>query len=94
MNISSLIKVVRQSENDVALVVGAGVTLHEAIKAADTLKADGVHIRVMDIFCLKPIDQAALISNAKACGGKVITVEDHYPAGKEAHFFNKQPVDK
>merc|ERR1712141_206150 len=74
-------KVVRQSENDVALVIGAGITLHEAIKAADALKADGVHIRVMDIFCLKPIDQDALISNAKACGGKVITVEDHYPAG-------------
>jgi len=74
-------KIIRQSENDTALVIGAGVTLHEAIKAADTLKAEGTHIRVMDIFCLKPIDQAALIANAKACGGKVVTVEDHYPAG-------------
>jgi len=74
-------KIIRQSENDTALVIGAGVTLHEAVKAADTLKAEGTHIRVMDIFCLKPIDQAALIANAKACGGKVVTVEDHYPAG-------------
>eukprot|EP00112_Aurelia_sp_Birch-Aquarium-sp1_P017745 Seg415.4 transcript_id=Seg415.4/GoldUCD/mRNA.D3Y31 product="Transketolase-like protein 2" protein_id=Seg415.4/GoldUCD/D3Y31 len=74
-------KIVRQSDKDVALVVGAGVTLHEALKAADILQAEGIHIRVMDIFCLKPIDQAALIANAKACGGKVVTVEDHYPAG-------------
>eukprot|EP00112_Aurelia_sp_Birch-Aquarium-sp1_P019000 Seg4613.2 transcript_id=Seg4613.2/GoldUCD/mRNA.D3Y31 product="Transketolase-like protein 2" protein_id=Seg4613.2/GoldUCD/D3Y31 len=70
-----------ENDKDVALVVGAGVTLHEALKAADMLQAEGIHIRVMDIFCLKPIDQAALIANAKACGGKVVTVEDHYPAG-------------
>ena len=69
------------------MVIGAGVTLHEAIKAADTLKAEGTHIRVMDIFCLKPIDQAALIANAKACGGKVVTVEDHYPAGRKSCTF-------
>ncbi|XP_065066977.1 transketolase-like protein 2 [Rhopilema esculentum] len=74
-------KVVRQSDKDVALVVGAGVTLHEALKAADVLQAEGIHIRVIDIFCLKPIDQAALVANAKACGGKVVTVEDHYPSG-------------
>eukprot|EP00794_Sanderia_malayensis_P006005 gene6004-6703_t len=74
-------KIVRQSDSDVALVVGAGITLHEALKAADMLKAEGKNIRVMDIFCLKPIDQEALIANAKACGGNVITVEDHYPSG-------------
>jgi len=74
-------KIVRQSDNDIALVVGAGITLFEGLKAADQLLADGVHIRVMDLFCLKPIDKDALIANAKACGGKVVVVEDHYPSG-------------
>ena len=82
-----LLKVVRQSDKDVALVVGAGVTLHEALKAADVLQAEGIHIRVIDIFCLKPIDQAALVANAKACGGKVVTVEDHYPSGNLPFLF-------
>lgn len=78
----------RQSDKDVALIVGAGITLHEGLKAADMLQAKGVHVRVMDIFCLKPIDQEALIANAKACGGKVVTVEDHYPAGMKSYPCN------
>jgi len=73
--------VVRKSDKDVALVIGAGVTLHEGLKAADLLAANGVHIRVMDPFTIKPIDAAGIIENAKACGGRIITVEDHYPEG-------------
>jgi len=73
--------VVRKSEEDVALVIGSGVTLHEALKAADLLRAQGKSIRVMDPFTIKPIDAAAIIENAKACGGRIITVEDHYPEG-------------
>jgi len=74
-------KVVRQSDNDVVTVVGACVTLAEALKAADQLKGAGVNIRVIDPFTIKPIDAATIIASAQATGGKIITVEDHYPEG-------------
>ena len=57
------------------------MTLYEALKAADELKAKGVNIRVMDPFTIKPLDVGAIKENAAACGGRVITVEDHYPEG-------------
>lgn len=63
------------------LVIGSGVTLHEALKAHDELAKQKIDIRVLDPFTIKPIDKAAIIENAKACGGRVITVEDHYPEG-------------
>jgi len=74
-------KVVKESKKDVALVIGAGVTLHEAVKAADELEKKNVNIRVLDPFTVKPLDAATIIKNAKACGGHIITVEDHYPEG-------------
>jgi len=74
-------KVVRSSDNDQCLLIGAGITLHECIKAHDSLKEAGINVRVFDPFCIKPIDQAGIIKNAKACGGKIVTVEDHYPEG-------------
>src|SRR5690348_11863098 len=49
-------KVLRQSAQDRATVIGAGVTLHEALKAADDLKSKGTAIRVIDLYCVKPID--------------------------------------
>ncbi|XP_065351187.1 transketolase-like protein 2 isoform X2 [Cloeon dipterum] len=73
--------VVKKSSKDTVLLVGAGVTLHEALSAAETLEKSGVHARVLDLFTVKPIDQAALVQNAKECGGRVVTVEDHYPEG-------------
>jgi transketolase len=75
------LKVVHQSANDVATVVGAGVTVFEARKAYEKLKAEGINIRVIDLYSLQPIDAAGLIAAAKATKGVVITVEDHYPAG-------------
>jgi len=75
------LKVVRSSSADVATVVGAGVTLFEALKAYDLLKADGIAIRVVDLYSLQPIDKDGLIAAARATGGNLITVEDHYPAG-------------
>ncbi|KAK3700683.1 hypothetical protein QZH41_004687 [Actinostola sp. cb2023] len=74
-------KIVRQSESDQLLVVGGGITLHEALKAAEELSKEGIHIRVMDLFTVKPIDQQALIEHATAVGGKILTVEDHYYEG-------------
>jgi transketolase len=75
------LKVLRESKQDVATVVGAGVTLFEALKAYDTLKASGTSIRVIDLYSLQPIDGKALIAAGTATGGQIITVEDHYPAG-------------
>lgn len=74
-------KIVWASAKDEVLVIGAGVTLHEALAAAAELGKAGVHVRVMDLFTIKPIDKEAIISNAKEVGGRIITVEDHYPEG-------------
>ena len=74
-------KVLRQSDMDVVTVVGAGVTLFEALKACDRLKAQGTAIRVIDLFSVRPIDQAALLAAASATHNTLITVEDHYAAG-------------
>jgi len=74
-------KVVRQSDNDQALIVGAGVTLFEALDAADQLAKEGVQVRVVDLFSIQPVDKALLVESAKAAGGKVVTVEDHFPHG-------------
>ncbi|XP_003746645.1 transketolase [Galendromus occidentalis] len=74
-------QVVLQSDSDKVLVIGAGVTLHEALAAARELQKKGTQIRVMDIFSVKPIDSQSILSNARQCGGKIIVVEDHYPEG-------------
>jgi transketolase len=73
--------VVKKSAKDSVLLIGAGVTLHEALKAAATLEKSGVNARVLDPFTIKPLDVASIVSNALECGGRVVTVEDHYPEG-------------
>ncbi len=74
-------KVLKQSANDVATVVAAGVTLTEALAAYEQLKAAGIAIRVVDLFSVRPVDKATLLTSAKATRNIVITVEDHHPAG-------------
>uniref|UniRef100_A0AAZ3Q5H4 Transketolase n=1 Tax=Oncorhynchus tshawytscha TaxID=74940 RepID=A0AAZ3Q5H4_ONCTS len=74
-------KVLRQSDSDQVTVIGAGVTLHEALTAADQLASEGVNIRVIDPFTIKPLDAATIVSSARATGGRIITVEDHYREG-------------
>jgi transketolase len=75
------LKIVRQSESDVATIVGAGVTLFEALKAYDDLRQRGINVRIVDLYCLQPIDAASLLRCATETKGRVITVEDHYAAG-------------
>lgn len=75
------LKVLRQSGNDVATVIGAGITVFEALKAYDALQQQGVSIRVIDLYSLQPIDAAALVRCAEETKGRLITVEDHYAAG-------------
>jgi transketolase len=74
------LKVVRKSDTDKATVIGAGVTLFEALKAYDELKSKGISIRVIDLYSVQPIDAASLIEAGRATG-RLITVEDHYISG-------------
>jgi len=74
-------KVVKKSETDCITVVAAGITLAETMKAYDILEKEGIMIRVIDIFSVKPVDKDTLLQSAKATNGLVLTVEDHFPEG-------------
>jgi transketolase len=74
-------KLVRQSPKDQLTIIAAGVTLFEALEAHKRLAADGIAVRVIDAYSIKPIDVDGLRAAARATGGKVLTVEDHYPEG-------------
>jgi transketolase len=73
-------KTLRSSTDDVATVIGCGVTLHEALAAYEELQAEGVAIRVIDLYSVKPVDVATL-SKAAEETGLLITVEDHFAEG-------------
>ena len=75
------LKVLRESANDAATVVAAGVTVFEALEAYARLNAAGRSIRVIDLYSVAPVDRTALIAAGTATGGNIITVEDHYAAG-------------
>jgi len=75
------LQVVRSSDQDRLTIVGGGVTLFEALKAYDFLKAAGISVRVIDIFSVKPVDQAGLLAAAKATNQLIVTVEDHSVGG-------------
>jgi transketolase len=72
--------VVRSSDADVVTLIGAGITLHEAIKAANQLAEEGIAARVIDLYSIKPIDEVTLRA-AAADTGAIVTVEDHWPEG-------------
>lgn len=76
-------KVIHQSDNDYACVVGAGVTLFEALKAYDQLKVmeKPINIAVIDLYSIKPLDVTTLTKLGKASNNHIITVEDHYLQG-------------
>jgi len=75
------LKVLRQSGADVATVIGAGVTVFEALKAYDELQKQRVSIRIIDLYSLQPIDSATLLRCARETNRRLITVEDHYAGG-------------
>jgi transketolase len=74
-------KVLRHKDGDKVTVVAAGVTLHEALKAAEILGQQGIGITVIDAYSVKPIAADVIKAAAQKSGGKVLTVEDHYPEG-------------
>lgn len=69
------------SNDDKALVIAAGITLHEALKAQEILKERNFPIRVVDLYSLKPIDEEGLMKEAKECNNNVVVAEDHYCSG-------------
>src|SRR5207249_1833772 len=75
------LKTLRRSDGDRLAIVAAGITLHEALAAQAELATSGVAVRVIDLFCVKPIDATALLEAARACDNRILTVEDHYAEG-------------
>ena len=74
-------KVLRTGEHDEVTLIGAGITLHECLRAAEILDAEGVGARVIDCYCLKPIDTPTIVAAAQATGGRIVIAEDHHPEG-------------
>jgi transketolase len=74
-------KVLRSSPEDAVTLVGAGVTLHACLTAADQLAEGGIRARVVDLYSVKPIDTETLSAAVAATGGRLVVAEDHYPAG-------------
>ena len=73
-------RVVRATDDDAVTLIGAGITLHEALRAADQLAGEGITARVIDLYSVKPID-AETVRTAGRETGAIITVEDHWPEG-------------
>jgi transketolase len=74
-------RVVTSSDDDAVTICAAGITLHEALSAAETLADEGIGVRVIDCYSVKPLDAATVRAAAEATGGRVVTVEDHRPEG-------------
>ena len=74
-------RVLRSSENDEVALIGAGITVHEALTAADLLAEEGIAARVIDLYSIKPLDSETLLAAVAATGGRLVTVEDHWPEG-------------
>merc|ERR1712029_694082 len=75
-------QIVKQSPNDKIVFIGAGVTLHECLKAADLLEKEmSLNVRVIDPFTIRPLDVQTIVDNVAQVGGRVVIVEDHYPEG-------------
>jgi transketolase len=75
------LKVLRSGEHDALTIVAAGITLHEALAAHDQLAGHGIAVRVIDLYCVKPVDDQGLLEAARRTGNRLLVVEDHYPAG-------------
>jgi transketolase len=73
--------VLRSSDDDEVALIGAGITVHEALRAADLLAEEGIAARVIDLYSIKPIDSETLRAAVEATGGRLVTIEDHWPEG-------------
>jgi transketolase len=73
-------KVIRKSSSDLATVIAAGITLHEALGAYEELKKEGIFIRIIDLYSVKPLDTVTLKKASRETNA-IITVEDHFLEG-------------
>ena len=74
-------RVLRSTDNDDVALIGAGITVHESLKAADILAEDGISARVIDLYSIKPLDDETLRAAAEATDGRLVTAEDHWAEG-------------
>ena len=74
-------RVLRSSASDDVALIGAGITVHEALEAADALAEEGIAARVIDLYSIKPLDGETLAAAVEATGGRLVTIEDHWPEG-------------
>jgi transketolase len=74
-------KLLRSADDDQVTLIGAGVTLHACLAAADQLRDEGISARVIDLYSVKPVDTATLTAAAAATGGRLVIAEDHHPEG-------------
>jgi transketolase len=74
-------KVVRGSDSDQVAIIAAGITVHESLRAYEQLESEGIRVRVIDAYSVKPIDKASLHESARVTGGRLLVVEDHWPEG-------------
>ncbi|MBA2376569.1 MAG: transketolase [Rubrobacter sp.] len=74
-------KTLRSSDDDAVTIVAAGITVREALEAAETLRNENISARVVDAYSIKPIDAEGLRNAARATNGRVVVVEDHWPEG-------------
>jgi len=74
-------RVLRSSDDDDVALIGAGITVHEALKAAEALAEEGIAARVIDLYSIKPLDEETLRAAAEATDGRLVTAEDHWAEG-------------
>lgn len=74
-------KVLRHFDTDQVAIIAAGITVHESLRAYELLRAEGITVRVIDAYSVKPIDQVVLHQAAQATDGRLLVVEDHWFEG-------------
>ena len=87
-------KILKQSDNDKACIIAAGITLHEALKAYEELKKENILVSIIDLYSVKPLDKKTIIDVANKSQKKVITVEDHYLAGGIGEAIKSELVNE
>lgn len=88
-------KIIKQSEDDMLTIAATGITVFEAIKAADKLKEQAIHVRVVDCYSINPIDKKTLLKCVQETRKQIlITVEDHFVHGGMGDFAIAALTDK
>ena len=86
-------KILKSSEKDKAVIIGAGITTHEALKAHETLKKKNISTSVIDLYCIKPLNSKKLSGFIKKHGSKVVVVEDHYAEGGIGEMLSENLIN-